>query len=72
MTKEFKFHVDVKYVRYEREEYSLSCETEAEAIELAKKRVLSMEKILTNEEYIENFILSEPSIDYFECISRGN
>jgi hypothetical protein len=44
MTKEFKFSIDVKYVRYEREEFSVSCKTEAEAIELAKQYVSGMKK----------------------------
>jgi hypothetical protein len=44
MTKKFKFNIDVKYVRYEREEHSFSCETEAEAIELAKQYVSGMRK----------------------------
>lgn len=69
MTKTFKFNIDVKYVRYEREEHSVSCETEAEAIELAKQYASSMKKDSSNEEYVENFIITEDSIDYYEFVN---
>jgi len=69
MTKEFKFNIDVKYVRYEREEHSFSCETEAQAIELAKQYVSDMRKEFSNGEYVENFIISEESTNYYEYIN---
>jgi len=69
MTKTFKFNIDVKYVRYEREEHSVSCETEAEAIELAKQYASSMKKDSSNEEYVENFIITEDSRDYYEFVN---
>lgn len=69
MTKTFKFNIDVKYVRYEREEHSVSCETEAEAIELAKQYASSMKKDSSNEEYVENFIITEDSMDYYEFVN---
>lgn len=69
MTKKFKFNIDVKYVRYEREEHSVSCETEAEAIELAKQYASSMKKDSSNEEYVENFIITEDSMDYYEFVN---
>lgn len=69
MTKTFKFNIDVKYVRYEREEHSVICETEAEAIELAKQYASSMKKDSSNEEYVENFIITEDSMDYYEFVN---
>jgi hypothetical protein len=69
MTKEFKFNIDVKYVRYEREEFSVSCETEAQAIELAKQYASSMKTEFSNGDYIENFIISEDSINYYEFVN---
>lgn len=69
MTKTFKFNIDVKYVRYEREEHSFNCETEAEAIKLAKEYASSMKTEFSNGDYIENFIISEDSIDYYEFVN---
>jgi len=69
MTKEFKFSIDVKYVRYEREEFSVSCETEAQAIELAKQYASNMRKEFSNGEYVENFIISEESTNYYEFVN---
>jgi hypothetical protein len=69
MTKEFKFSIDVKYVRYEREEFSVSCNTEEVAIQLAKEYVSNMRKEFSNGEYVENFIISEESTNYYEYIN---
>lgn len=73
MTKKFKFNIDVKYVRYEREEHSFSCETEAEAIELAKQYVLGMRKEFSDGEYVEDITISDSNGDYIEdVIGEGN
>jgi hypothetical protein len=68
MTKEFKFNIDVKYVRYEREEFSVSCETEAQAIELAKQYVSSMRKEFSDGEYVEDITISDSNGDYIEDV----
>ena len=73
MTKKFKFNIDVKYVRYEREEHSFSCETEAEAIELAKQYVSGMRKEFSDGEYVEDITISDSNGDYIEdVIGEGN
>jgi hypothetical protein len=68
MTKEFKFNIDVKYVRYEREEHSFTCETEAQAIELAKQYVSGMRKEFSDGEYVEDITISDSNGDYIEDV----
>jgi hypothetical protein len=72
MTKEFRFNIDVKYVRYEREEHSFSCETEAEAIELAKQYVSGMRKDFSNGDYIEDVTISNDELSTFVVIGEGD
>jgi hypothetical protein len=72
MTKEFKFNIDVKYVRYEREEHSFSCETEAEAIELAKQYVSGMKKEFSDGDYIEDVTISNDELSTFVVIGEGD
>jgi hypothetical protein len=68
MTKEFKFNIDVKYVRYEREEFSVSCNTEEVAIQLAKEYVSNMKKEFSDGEYVEDITISDSNGDYIEDV----
>jgi hypothetical protein len=68
MTKEFKFNIDVKYVRYEREEFSVSCNTEEVAIQLAKEYVSGMKKEFSDGEYVEDITISDSNGDYIEDV----
>jgi len=72
MTKEFKFNIDVKYVRYEREEFSVSCETEEVAIQLAKEYVSNMKKEFSNGDYIEDVTISNDELSTFVVIGEGD
>jgi hypothetical protein len=72
MTKEFKFSIDVKYVRYEREEFSVSCNTEEVAIQLAKEYVSNMKKDFSNGDYIEDVTISNDELSTFVVIGEGD